>query len=106
MPIGLAMSLPSSAGAVPWGASAIATRMALRGGIHLLLQHPLVDGAHGPLRPAVDLAANSLGLAKGILARRAAVGAADGLGALGELVAAGLLAPLLGSVGVANGHSH
>ena len=78
--------------------------MALRGRVHLLLQHPLVDRAHGPLRPAVDAPAEALGLAERVLGDRAAVRAADRLGAVGELVVAVGLARLLGPVGVADRH--
>ena len=51
-------------------------RVARGGRVHLLLQHPLVDRAHGPFRPAVHAPAEPLGLAEGVLGDRPAVRAA------------------------------
>ena len=83
--------------------------MARGGGVELLLEHPLVDGGDGPLGPAVDarLAAHALGGAEGVLGDRAAGGARDLLGPERLLVVGALLAlaPLLGAVGVLDGHA-
>src|SRR3954454_8589298 len=79
--------------------------MALGGGVHLLLEHPLVDRANGPLRPAVHSAAELRGGAKGVLRHRAAVRAPDGLRPVRDLVAIRRFAPLLGPIGVADGHA-
>src|SRR4051794_41395636 len=74
--------------------------MALGREVHLLLQHALVDGADRPLRSAIDLAIQALGLAKRVLRNRAAVGATNRLGAMSQLVAVVGLAGLLGPVRV------
>ncbi len=76
--------------------------------VHLLLEHPLVDGRDRPLRAAVDLALHRLGRAEGVLGHGAARRAGDPLGAEGDLVGRALvaLAPLLGAVGVLDGHAH
>ena len=79
-------------------------RVALRRGVHLLLEHPLVDGAHGPLGPAVHAAVGSRGRAEAVLGHGAADAARDALGAPGVLVAVDLLATLLRAVGVPHGH--
>ncbi len=73
-------------------------------GVHLLLQHPLVDGADRPLRAAVDLGARCVRRSGRCARRRAADPAADPLGPVGDLVVALALAPLLGPVGVADRH--
>ena len=82
--------------------------MARGRGVHLLLEHALVDRGHRPLRPAVHACAHRLGGAEGELGHRAAGRARDPLGAQRDLVgAAGLaLAPLLGAVGVLDRHAH
>ena len=46
--------------------------MPLGGRVHLLLEHPLVDGADRVLRPAEDLRPRPLGVAEGELGDRAA----------------------------------
>jgi hypothetical protein len=81
--------------------------MALRGGVHLLLEHPLVDGRDGPLGAAVDLAVHPLGRAEGVLGDRPAGAARDLLGAVGDLARRALVAltPLLRAVGVLDGHA-
>src|SRR6185437_2001875 len=78
------------------------------GVVQLLLEHALVDGRDGPLRPAVDHATHLLGGPEGVLRHRAAGRARDLLGAIRHLVggAVGALAPLLGPVGVLDGHAH
>ncbi len=78
--------------------------MAGGGGVHLLLQHPLVHRADGPFRPAVDPAPDLLRGAEGVLGDRAAVRAPDLLRAQGDLVFPVRLAPLLRPVGVADRH--
>ena len=80
--------------------------MALRGGVHLLLEHSLVGRADGVLRAAEDLGARALGLAEGELGDGVADAALDPLGAERDLVVALALAPLLRAVGVADGHAH
>src|SRR5688572_3669306 len=72
--------------------------------VHLLLQHPLVGGADGVLRPAEDLRAHALGLPERELGDAAADPALDPLGAERDLVLAFALAPLLRAVGVPAGH--
>src|SRR5213079_1697897 len=71
---------------------------------HLLLEHALVDRADGPLRPAVHTPAKLAGGAEGVLSDRSAIGAADRLRAVSELVAVRRLAPLLRAVGIAHRH--
>ena len=56
-------------------------RMALCGGVHLLLEHALVDGADRVLGPAEDLRLRALGMAKGELGDRVADAPLDALGA-------------------------
>ena len=60
--------------------------MALGGGVHLLLEHPLVDGRDRPLRAAVDARAGALGGAERELGHGAADVARDPLGAQRDLV--------------------
>ena len=81
-------------------------RVARRGRVHLLLEHPLVDRADRVLRAAEDLRAGALGLAERELGDRAADAALDPLGAERDLVVALALAPLLRAVGVADRHAH
>ena len=80
--------------------------MALGGGVHLLLEHALVDRADGVLGPAEDLCSRPLGMAKGELGDGAADAPLDLRRAEGGLVLALALAPLLRAVGVADRHSH
>ena len=80
--------------------------MALRGGVHLLLQHPLVRRADRVLRAAEDLRAGALGLAERELGDGAADAPLDPLRPERDLVVALALAPLLRAVGVADRHAH
>src|ERR687894_467236 len=134
MAIGLATFLPSSEGAVPCGASAVAVegrydeRLAeggqkervggvyelrvvahvaavLGGAVHLLLEHPLVDGGDGVLGTAEDLGPHLARLDKGELRYAAAYPARDLLGPEGDLVEPLALAPLLRPVSVIDGHT-
>ena len=83
-------------------------RVALGGEIHLLLEHAFVHRRDGPLGPAVDLGAELLGGAKGVLGHRAAGRAGHPLGAERDLLVGprAALAPLLGAVGVLDGHPY
>ena len=74
--------------------------------VHLLLEHSLVDRAHGVLRAAEDLRAHSLGLAERELRDRVADAPLDSLGAQRDLVVAFALAPFLRAVCVADRHAH
>ena len=79
--------------------------MTLRGGVHLLLEHALVDRADGPLGAAVHpRAVRPRGDPERVLGDRPADAPADPLGAERDLVAVRRLAPLLRAVGVADGH--
>ena len=80
--------------------------MPLSSRVHLLLQHPLVDGADGVLRPAEDLGAGPLRLTESELGDGAADTTLDALGPKGDLVVSFALAPLLRPVCVADGHPH
>ena len=80
--------------------------MPCRRGVHLLLEHPLVDRADGVLRPAEDLRAHPLGLPERELRDRVADAPLDALRAERDLVVALALAPLLGAVRVADRHAH
>ena len=79
--------------------------MPLRRGVHLLLEHPLVGGRDGVLRPAEDLRPRPLRLAERELGDRAADPPLDPLLAVRDLVVALALAPLLRPVRVADGHA-
>ena len=81
-------------------------RVARGRGVHLLLEHPLVDRADGVLRAAEDLRAGALGLAERELGDRVADAALDPLRAERDLVVALALAPFLRAVRVADGHAH
>ncbi len=76
------------------------------GGVHLLLEHSLVDRADGPLRPAVDGAAHLARLAERVLRHRVTGRTGDLLGTEGLLFACALRAfpPLLCAVGVVDRH--
>ena len=76
------------------------------GAVHLFLQHPFVDRAHGVLRAAEDLGAGARRMAKGELGDRPADPTLDALGAEGKLGLAFPLAPFLGPVGVADRHAN
>src|SRR5256885_1236850 len=78
--------------------------MALGGGAHPLLEHPLVNRPPRPLRPAVHAAAQLLGRSECIFGHRPAMRAPDRLGAVRDLIAAGCLPPLLRAVRIADGH--
>src|SRR4028119_1277896 len=78
----------------------------LRGPVHLLLEHPLVDGGDGVLRAAEDLGPHPARLDKGELRDAAADAARDLLCPVGDLVEPLALAPLLGPVGVVHGHPY
>src|SRR5436190_5965177 len=78
--------------------------MALRGSVHLLLQHPLVGRADRVLRAAEDLRAGPLRLAEGELGDGVADAALDALGTESDLVVALALAPLFRAIGVADRH--
>src|ERR671924_88869 len=80
--------------------------MSLGRGVHLLLEHSLVDRADRVLRPAEDLGVGPLREQEGELGDGAADPALDALGAEGGLVGVRALAPLLGAVGVPDGHAH
>src|SRR5215204_3982324 len=77
----------------------------LRGAVHLLLEHPLVDGRDGVLGAAEDLGPHLARLDKGELRYAAAYPARDLLGPEGDLVKPLALAPLLRPVGVVDGHT-
>ncbi len=63
--------------------------MARRGGVHLLLEHPLVDRGDRPLRAAVDLARPSAAAVRNAYSATARqVDARDLLGPVGDLVGA------------------
>src|SRR5438445_2815719 len=79
--------------------------MALGGRVHLLLQHPLVGRADRVFRAAEDLGTRPLGLQERELGDGMADAALDPLGAERDLVVALALAPLLGAVGVSDGHA-
>ena len=79
--------------------------MPLGRGVHLLLQHPLVDGADGVLRPAENLGVHPLSQLETEFGDRAANRALDPLGSESRLVVALSLAPLLRAVGAADRHS-
>jgi hypothetical protein len=83
-------------------------RVALRRCVELLLEHALVHGRHRPLRTAVDLAPHLLGRAERVLGDHAARRAGDLLRPERDLLAGALvtLPPLLGAVGVLDGHPH
>ena len=76
------------------------------GGVHLLLEHALVDRADRVLRAAEDARAGALGEPERELGDRLADPPLDPLGAERSLVIAVALAPLLRAVGVADGHPH
>src|SRR4051812_22432050 len=80
--------------------------MPFRGGVHLLLKHPLVRRRDRVLRTAEDLRSRALGLAERELRNRAANGALDPLRSKSDIGVALALTPLLGAVGVTDGHSH
>ena len=79
--------------------------MALGGGVHLLLEHPLVDRADRVLRPPEDLGPSPLGELEGELGDSAADPALDPLCPEGRFVHPFSLPPLLRAVGVADGHA-
>src|SRR5205823_3582922 len=74
--------------------------------VELLLQKPLVHRRHGPLRPAIHAPMDLGGGAEAVFGHGAAHAARDALGAVGDLVAVLVLAPLLGAVRVADRHPH
>ena len=73
--------------------------------VHLLLQHPLVDGADGVLRPAEDLRPRAFREPEGELRDRRAHPSLDALRAERRFVGSFALAPLLGAVRVADSHA-
>ena len=75
------------------------------GGVHLFLQHALIDRADGVLRAAEHLRARALGLAEREFGDRVADAALDPLRAQRNLVVALALAPFLRPVCVADGHA-
>src|SRR5215204_1246523 len=77
----------------------------LRSTVHLLLEHPLVDGGDGVLGAAEDLGPHLARLDKGKLRYTAAYPARDLLGPVGDLVQPLALAPLLRPVSVIDGHT-
>src|SRR5919108_285991 len=81
-------------------------RMPRGGGVHLLLQHPLVRRADRVLRPAEDLRAGALREAERVLGDGVADPPLDPLRPQRHLVVALALAPLLRAVRVADGHAH
>src|SRR5918997_502760 len=78
----------------------------LRGAVHLLLEHPLVDGGDGVLGATEDLGPHLARLDKGELRYASAYPARDLLCPVGDLVETLALAPLLGPVGVVDGHPY
>src|SRR6185436_6679448 len=80
-------------------------RMALRRGVHLLLEQALVDRADRVLRATEHLGADALRLAERELGDRPADAPLDALGAQRHLVVALALAPLARAVRVADGHA-
>src|SRR5688572_33138175 len=80
--------------------------MPLRGGVHLLLEHPLVDRGDRVLRTAEDLRPSALGLQERELGDGPADAPLDPLGAECDLFVTLTLAPFLRSVGVADRHAH
>src|SRR5438045_3557176 len=79
--------------------------MTLGGRVELLLEHSLVHGRHRPLGSAIHAPVDLGGGAEAVLGHRAAHTTRDPLGAKGDLVLAGLLAPLFGAVRVAHRHA-
>jgi hypothetical protein len=75
-------------------------------GVHLLLEHSLVDRADGVLRAAEHLRLHSLGLTERELGHCPADPALDLLRAERDLVLAVAFAPLLRPVCVAHGHAN
>src|SRR5919198_281616 len=69
--------------------------MPLRRRVHLLLQHPLVDGADRVFRTAEDLCARALGVSEGELRDRVAHPPLDLRGPKGGLVLTLAFAPFL-----------
>src|SRR5579875_350550 len=82
--------------------------MALRRGVKLLLEHALVYRRDGPLRAAVDLAAERASAAERMLGNRPTDATRDPLGALSALLRISLrtLAPFAGSIGITHRHPH
>ena len=80
--------------------------MALRGGVELLLEHPLVDPRHRELGAPENPGTGARCVHEGELGDRPARGPRDVLGAVRDLVAVALLAPLLRVVCVVDGHAH
>jgi len=75
-------------------------------GVHLLLEHALVDRAHRVLGPAEDLRAHPLGLAERELGNGVTDSPLDPLRAKRSLVVAFALAPLRRAVRVADRHAN
>jgi hypothetical protein len=73
--------------------------------VHLLLEHPFVNGADGVLRATEHLRARSLGLPKRELRDGVADASLDALGAKCDLVVTIALAPLFRTVRVADRHA-
>ena len=80
--------------------------MARRGGVQLLLEHALVDRRDGVLGAAKDLGAMRRACWKANSATARQVRREIFARAVGDLVHRPALAPLLGAVGVVDGHAH
>ena len=78
--------------------------VALRGGVELFLEHPLVDGADRELGAAEDFCLDPPGVAKGVVGDDPAGPAADLLRPEGPFLEVVPLAPLPGAVGVVDRH--
>jgi hypothetical protein len=81
-------------------------RLALVSGVELFHEHAFVDRTDRVLWPAEHLSAVLLRQLKGKLCHRPAGAPRNARGAVGDFVAALLLAPLLGAIGVVDRHAH